>query len=274
MMDGVRVLTLNTGALPWARALAPIDVRAREIGRYLEDSDVDVACFQEVWTRPALTALRVALPSYPQVTFRPGPLGPAGGLAMFSRSPAGAVRYASFGGLVPSAGGPMFRLSRAVNSVSQGVLVASFRDLGVTVGNTHLTANRDGDWSARNRHYPFQRAQLTRLRALVEGLGPVRILVGDFNIASNGPLYPLIVDGWLDPFAGTDPVTFHTAFLPAGSRSKRIDYLLVRDAVANGSATVLAEPLASGLYLSDHIGLTARVEPVAGPGVEPGLPPL
>jgi exonuclease III len=207
-MDGVRVLTLNVGALPWARALAPIDGRARELGRRIEDSDVDVACFQEVWTRAALTALRVALPSYRRLAYRPGPLGPAGGLAVFSRSPAGAVRYRSFRGLIPPAGGTMFRLSRAVNSALQGVLVAAFPDLGVTVANTHLTANRDGDWSSRNRHYPLQRAQLARLCALVDHLGPTQILVGDFNIASDGPLYPLVVRDWLDPFAGSDPVTF------------------------------------------------------------------
>ena len=273
-MGGVRVLTLNVGALPWARTLAPIDRRARELGRRIEDSDVDVACFQEVWTRAAVTALRAALPSFRRVAFQPNPLGPAGGLAMFSRSPVGAVRYASFRALVPSAGGPVFRLSRAVNSALQGVLVVTFPDLGVTVGNTHLTANRDGDWSSGNRHYPFQRAQLTRLRALVGHLERAQILVGDFNIASDGALYPLIVDGWLDPFSGTDPVTFQVAFLPAGARSKRIDYVLVRSATVTGAATVFAEPLPSGLYLSDHIGLTARVEPVAGPGVEPGLPPL
>jgi exonuclease III len=273
-MDRVRVLTLNVGALPWARVLAPIDRRARELGRRIEDSDVDVACFQEVWGRSALTALRAALPSYPHVAFRPGPLGPAGGLAEFARSPVGTVRYASFRGLVPSGGGAAFRLARAVNSALQGVLVAAFPDLGVTVANTHLTANRDGDWSSRNRHYPFQRAQLTRLHALVDDLGPAQILVGDFNVASNGPLYPLVVGDWFDPFASSDPVTFHPAFLPAGSRSKRIDYVLVRGATAAGATTAFAEPVGGALYLSDHIGLTVRVEPVAGPGVEPGLPPL
>ena len=263
------MLTLNVGALPWARTLAPVNVRAGELGARLEDSDVDVACFQEVWTRRALTVLRAGLPSFRHLACRAGPLGPAGGLAVFSRLPLGDGRYASFRGLVPPAGGTGFRLARAVNSALQGMLTVAVA--GVRVTTTHLTANRDGDWSSDNRHYRFQRAQLARLHAMLDLAAGPQVVVGDFNIASDGPLYPLVAGGWHDPFGAGDPVTFHPHFLPAGATGKRIDYILVRGATVTDPQLVFGEPLPSGLYLSDHIGLSVRV---AGPGVEPGGPPL
>jgi endonuclease/exonuclease/phosphatase family metal-dependent hydrolase len=253
----VRVLTLNVNGLPWTSHLAPLADRSVQFGRLIEDSDIDVACFQEVWTRGALAAVRRGLPSFPHIAVRTRFGHPAGGLAMLSRRPLGRARYVSFRGLVPAAGTLGFRARRAVNSAQQGVLVVPAG--GLVVATTHLTANHDGDWSATNRHFSFQRAQLARLSQVV-GTG-VQVLAGDFNIASDGPLYPDLSAGWQDPFAGTDPVTFHLALLPAGSRGHRIDYLLVRDVPVAEAATVFDTPLPSGLYLSDHIGLSARIGP-------------
>jgi len=143
--------------------------------------------------------------------------------------------------------------------------------LRAVVANTHLTANKDGDWSADNRYHAFQRTQLRMVHAV---LGRARtteltIVTGDFNIASASPLYPLIVDGgaWRDPFAVADPVTYHAEFLPPGSTAHRIDYLLVSGDPATFPVTG-AEPLFTGpvalpdgrvRYLSDHVALTARV---------------
>jgi exonuclease III len=256
----MRVLTLNVNGLPWSR-LPPLRQRAAQFCRLIESSDVDIACFQEVWTRSALAALRPGLPTFRHVAAGRGPFGPAGGLAVFSRRPLGSVRYASFLGVVPPAGGFGFRTARAINSAMQGALVVAVPDAGLTVATTHLTANHDGDWSRANRHCGFQRAQLLRVRAAVDRAGGAGVLVGDFNIASDGPLYPLIVDGWQDPFADSDPPTFQGAFLPDGGPGKRIDYLLVRGARVSDCATVFVEPLPSGEYLSDHIGLTADVKP-------------
>jgi endonuclease/exonuclease/phosphatase family metal-dependent hydrolase len=157
-------------------------------------------------------------------------------------------------------GGLRFRVARAVNSALQGILVARAGDL--VVATTHLTANRDGDWTAANRHFAFQRAQLARLASAGAG---AEVLTGDFNVASDGPLYPELSAGWQDPFADSDPVTFHAGFLPPGARGHRIDYLLVRGVAARDAATVFPAPTGSGLYLSDHIGLTAVIgEPAPG----------
>ena len=153
-MDGgpgaIRVMTFNVCGLP--SPLAPLAERAAEFCRRIDESDVDVVNLQEVWFRRILDVIRRRLPSYPFLARRRGLAGqPAGGLVTFSRLPLVAVSYTSFGGAVPRTGGPRFRAKRAVNSALQGVLTVELDGLGVVVGNTHLTANKDGDWSEANR---------------------------------------------------------------------------------------------------------------------------
>jgi endonuclease/exonuclease/phosphatase family metal-dependent hydrolase len=150
----------------------------------------------------------------------------------------------------------------------------------VTVVNTHLTANKDGDWTAGNRYFSYQRRQLTRLHRGVADHGPgVTILTGDFNLASDGPLYPLIVDSgrFHDVFGAADPATYHVAFLPGVAAAHRIDYLLVRGkAEVRESATLFDAPveLAGGgsMYVSDHVALTARLSIIDGRPAGAGRP--
>jgi hypothetical protein len=95
------------------------------------------------------------------------------------------------------------------------------------------------------------------------------VVTGDFNIASDASLYPLIVDAgeWRDPFATSDPVTFHLEFLPPGSTGKRIDYALVLGDEARFPVVdwgpLFAKPvaLANGdrMFVSDHVALTVRL---------------
>jgi endonuclease/exonuclease/phosphatase family metal-dependent hydrolase len=143
---------------------------------------------------------------------------------------------------------------------------------GTVIANTHLTANKDGNWSTGNRYHAFQRKQVEMVHATLRRAGAadteLMVATGDFNIAS-AALYPLIVDGgaWRDPFAATDPVTFHAEFLPAGCTGNRIDYVLISGDEATfpviNSGLLFAEPLvlASGrrMHLSDHVALTVQV---------------
>jgi hypothetical protein len=266
------VASLNVCGLP--SSLPPLARRAAEFGRRIDESDIDVLNLQEVWGRRTLATIRAHLPSFPHVAWRRGIAGqPVGGLVTFSRLPVGAVSYSSFRGAVPDLGSARFRAKRAINSLLQGVLTVDLAGLGVLVANTHLTANKDGDWSAGNRYHAFQRTQVGMLHAAIRrarsgGTG-LAVVTGDLNIASDGPLYPLIVDGgaWRDPFAATDPSTYHVEFLPPGSSAHRIDYLLVAGDEARFPVTdtglLFAEPLAlpggGRMYLSDHVALTARV---------------
>ena len=81
--------------------------------------------------------------------WRPGLAGrPAGGLATFSRRPLRLVGYRSYKGIVPRTSGPRFRAWRGIGSAMAACSSPELPDLGLVVANTHLTANKDGDWSA------------------------------------------------------------------------------------------------------------------------------
>jgi endonuclease/exonuclease/phosphatase family metal-dependent hydrolase len=264
----IRVATFNVLGLPGP--LPRLADRAVEFCRRLDGSDIDVINLQEVWGPRAFAAMRAGLPSYPHVAWRRG-IGnrPAGGLVTFSRRPLDAVAYRSFRGSVPNAGGIRFRARMAVNSVLQGVLTSRLAGLRTAVANTHVSANKDGDWSAANRHHGIQSDQVRRLHAAVRRAGNgcwAAVLTGDFNIASDSPLYPAIVDRgrWRDPFAPTDPATYHVEYLPLGSTGRRIDYLLVAgEATPSDPQVLFSEPvdLPDGrrTHLSDHVALAARI---------------
>jgi endonuclease/exonuclease/phosphatase (EEP) superfamily protein YafD len=272
MSARIGVVSLNVCGLP--SSLPAAGVRAAEFCRLLEESGVHVVNFQEVWTPRLLASIRDRLPSFAFHAWRRGLAGqPRGGLASFSRLPVEGVAFTSFRGVRPAAGTPWFRGMKAVNSRLQGVL--TFRLVGqrAVVGNVHLSANRDGDWSAGNRHHGFQRAQLAALhdtlrRARTTDTG-VTILSGDLNIASRSSLYPLITEGgaWRDPFAPADEPTFRTELLPPGRTPHRIDYLLLRGDPrcypVTEAALLFTEPAVSPegrrMLLSDHLGLTAQV---------------
>jgi endonuclease/exonuclease/phosphatase family metal-dependent hydrolase len=133
----------------------------------------------------------------------------------------------------------------------------------VVVGNVHLTANRDGDWASTNRHHEVQRAQLSQVRQAMRSADPA-VLTGDFNVTSGSPLYPSIVEGWRDPFSGTNLPTYQESMLPAGRRASRIDYILVRGVAGPVRTEVLftgpaplPHPDGRPALLSDHVGLLA-----------------
>lgn len=227
-----------------------VRARAVEYCRRLTDLDVDVVLLQEVWTRPLLRFIAGRLPSLPHLAWRPGLAGhPAGGLAVFARYPLGPPTFTAF-----TAAGP--RLGRfALSCRLQGVLTVRTADGTILFGNTQLTANRDGDWSAANRHHDLHRRQL-RIVHRAMAPAPVAVLGGDFNIASTSPLYPHIVGhgAWHDPFAPADHPTYRAEHLPAGRRPHRIDYLLVSGRPVASADLVLTEP-----FLSDHLAQRIRM---------------
>ncbi|MEU9133290.1 endonuclease/exonuclease/phosphatase family protein [Kitasatospora sp. NPDC048540] len=254
--------------------LPPAKERAAAFGSALEASDARILNFQEVWTPGLLRVLRRRLPSFPHVAFRRGAAGwPAGGLVSFSRIPIRSVSYASFRGARPRAGGLLFRSAAAIASSLQGVLTFELTGHRTVVGNVHLSANRDGDWTAGNRHHAFQRSQLRMFhRALRDARRPDTELViasGDFNVPSDSPLYPAVLEegAWTDPFAEADRPTFHARLLPDGRPARRIDHLLVsrgpEDRVVTGASLLFPDRvrLADGrdTFLSDHLALSAEV---------------
>lgn len=256
--------------------LRPVKERAAEFCRRLEKTDVDVVNFQEVWTPGLLAFIRGRLPSFPFAALRIGAAGRAvGGLVSFSKVPVRSVGYVSFRGTPPKrSGGPFSRLALAASAGLQGVLTFELSGRRTVVGNVHMSANRDGDWSAGNRHEALQRAQLARVH---EVLGRVRkgdtelmVVGGDFNLPSTSALYDAVVDGgvWRDPFEAEDAPTFQAALLPAGRQAHRVDYLLVRGDDDRhpviGTDLLFREPvemLSGGTaYLSDHVTQVVRIK--------------
>jgi endonuclease/exonuclease/phosphatase family metal-dependent hydrolase len=264
----ITVCTLNVGGLGTPRPpLIPLVQRVPELGRRLAAIAIDVLNLQEVFRYEQLRVLRDHLPAFPHVAYHRGVVGPAGGLVTFSRLPIQRVRYRSFAGIVPNRGRLKFRIRRALLSAVQGLTVAELTGLPVTVVNTHLTANRDNDWSPGNRFFGFQRAQLRRFNAtLARWRRPgLTVITGDFNIASDSDHYAEIIDYGLrqDPFAASDPATFHAAFLPPGEATHRIDYVLLSgEATVLDAVPVFPKPVVVGTapyYLSDHIALAVRI---------------
>lgn len=267
----VRLLTFNTLFRGSARA------RLRALGEVLERSEYDIVCLQEVTSARNLAALRRVARSYHQVGYAPAFPIVRGGLVTLSRLPLTGQEFT------------LFRPARPVRRewlMLKGVLVTRHRvgDLPLTVVNTHLSANRDDDWSAANRYTRVEAAELRQLGGVVraaELTGPAGPLVvaGDFNVPRDCATYRDFVraTGLRDLLAGHREPTYRpTARWPD---PPAIDQVLLSvppaQAVRSRAAVVLREAvrLADGReeYLSDHfgIGVELRFGPADG-AAEPG----
>jgi endonuclease/exonuclease/phosphatase family metal-dependent hydrolase len=254
------VASLNTLGLP------PFGTRLRArysaIARTFEASDVDVVNMQEVLTHHHLRLMARSMPSYRFISFRRSLAGPAGGLVTFSRMPVISTGYRSFGMPSRAATAGLPRFSR-LTSAFKGSLVTRLAD--VSIINTHLLANRDGDWSESNRFYRIHRDQLALLARHISAAPAPAIISGDFNVARDSTLYDDFVraTGLLDAFGDDCPPTFHSAYLAPGQATRCIDFLLVTPPITIESAALTfttTTPLPGGSdYLSDHLGLEVRV---------------
>lgn len=245
--ERVVVASLNTRGMPIRGSQLP--ARYAAIAAAFEASEVDVVNFQEVLTYWHLRLLVRGLPSF-RASYRRSMAGPAGGVVTFSRLPVESARYQRL------AAPRSTELSLRWRGFLKGALV--LRVAGLSVVNAHLLANTDGDWSEANRFHAIHRAQLAALARLVES--PC-VVTGDFNIPRHKPLFQdfLAATRLADAFGGECPPTFQLAYLPAGLHSQCIDFILTAGLTAE-SAEVLFEnevPLLG--YVSDHLGLQARL---------------
>jgi sphingomyelin phosphodiesterase 2 len=254
------VASFNTRGVPLAGS--QLAIRYAVAGALLDAGDADVVCVQEVLTWWHLRLLARPMRSFPHVVYRRSLPGPAGGLVMFSRLPVSAVTYRGFG-IPPKAAG-ISGLTRARAGL-KGALAVRLEQAGVAVVNTHPIANRDGDWSRSGRFWPVHRAQLDALTATLRGITAPAVVCGDFNIDRDSSLMGGFLDdtGLCDAFGGGCPPTFRAEYLPAGETPHCIDFILTTGDIKAVAAEVLfadKEPLPGGPgYLSDHVGLSARL---------------
>ena len=263
--EQLTVASLNTRGIPLTGSR--LASRYEAIGTAFEAGDADVVCCQEVFTYWHLRLLARRMVSFAHVSYRPSPVGPAGGLVTFSRRPvSGRPVYRGFGFPPEAPGIPGVIRLRASR---KGALVTRLARPALRVINTHPVANWDGDWSESNRFYPMHRAQLDVLTRVIASVPPPVIVCGDFNIDRDSSLFTgfLAATRLADAFDGSCPPTFRAEFLPPGEVPHCIDFILAADGIRAAAATVLftgqqSLPGAPG-FVSDHLGLSARL--VVGP---------
>jgi sphingomyelin phosphodiesterase 2 len=91
---------------------------------------------------------------------------------------------------------------------------------------------------------------------------PRAVVCGDFNVSRESALFGefMAATGLADAFAGACPATFRAEYLPAGATAHCIDFILTADEVtAESTGLVFAETKKPLGYVSDHIGLRARL---------------
>jgi endonuclease/exonuclease/phosphatase (EEP) superfamily protein YafD len=250
------IASLNTRGIPLTGSQLP--GRYAVIGAGFDAGDADVVCCQEVFTYWHLRLLARRMRSFRQVSYARGPAGPAGGLVTLSRRPVSGTRFRRFGRPPRTPGVPR---SARIQARMKGALVTRLGRPELCVINTHPVANHDGDWTAANRYYPLHRAELAVLAQVVSEAGPRAVVCGDFNISRESSVFGEFraATGLADAFAGACPPTFRAEYLPAGATAHCIDFILTAGAVtADNAALVFAgkEPLG---YVSDHVGLRARL---------------
>jgi endonuclease/exonuclease/phosphatase family metal-dependent hydrolase len=236
--------------------------RLAVLGRWLEGSDVDVACLQEVVSRGRVALLRSLAPSFPHAAWRPFALGVMGGLLTLSRVPVLGHRYAVY-----RRRGRWRNQGRADRLIRKGLLTAELEVSGrrLVVVNTHLLANYDEDWSPGNDYAVQQHAELGQLAETVAAVAAAAPLVvtGDLNVPSGTWLLDdfLRRTGLRDAFDGRGEPTCHP--VPAGDSRYDIDHVLVRGLADVSAALCFREPVevAGGrlLPLSDHLGIRAEL---------------
>lgn len=235
--------------------------RYRLIADSFEAAEVDVACFQEVFTYYHLRQLTKHMSSFRHVSFQPSAAGPAGGLATLSRLSATRSDYHRFP--VPSDAVGLPRLTRFIAPL-KGTLITTLAHPRMCIVNTHPMANRDGDWSPSNRFSPLHRSQLAALARVIGSLSLPSVVCGDFNIARDSIFYHDFISrtGLADAFKGQCPPTFRSEYLPPGTSPHCIDFILVDGLIRVEAAELLFTsklPLSTDSgYVSDHIGLRAR----------------
>ncbi|MEU0555708.1 endonuclease/exonuclease/phosphatase family protein [Dactylosporangium sp. NPDC006015] len=258
-MIDVRLLTFNT------LMRDDVPARLRALGPVLERAAYDVVCLQEVLHGGSVRLLRRGA-GYRHVAVTRAAL-PSGGLMLMSRWPILRYRFARF-----RMAGPL-RTEQLMRKGAQLAVVETPAG-PLAVVNTHLSANRDDDWSDGNRFTRVIRQELDHLARLVRGFEPElpAVVVGDFNVPRDSAAFTgfAAAAGLRDVLAGDPTTTFRPT--PRWPAPPALDQVLARDGagrpVVASARTVLRDavrvPDGRELFLSDHYGLEADLS-LAGP---------
>ncbi|MFI1442066.1 endonuclease/exonuclease/phosphatase family protein [Streptomyces fructofermentans] len=253
--DALRLLTMNT--------LFTGDVPARlgALGAAIDQSDYDIVCLQEVMFRRNARLIRRAAPAYRHFAHS-GTALLKGGLVLLSRWPISRCRFLPYPVTGPVRGELLMRKGAQLAFVDTPA-----GELAVV--NTHLSANRDDDWSPTNRYTRIASAELARLTELIAAISPSLpvAVVGDLNVPRDSAALAgfLTAAGLRDILADDTRPTYRPT--PRWPSPPALDHVLVRPAAGEtltGSADFVFQDkvtLGDGrqAYLSDHYGVQARL---------------
>ncbi|MEV5570090.1 endonuclease/exonuclease/phosphatase family protein [Spirillospora sp. NPDC052269] len=260
--DRLSIASLNTLGIPLVGGR--LTARCAAIAAEFEASDIDVVCFQEVFSYHHLRLLTTRMPSFSHVVYRPSLPGPAGGLVTVSRRSLPGHTFRRFANTPTDSG--LSRYTRFKASL-RGCLITRPAGTRLAVVNTHPMANTDKDWSEGNRFHTLQQGQLAALADAVRAVSVPAVVCGDFNVARDSDLFrDFIRDSDLtDAFAGSCPPTFHAEYATPGHSTHCIDFILHTEQVEvddTGLLFTTKRPMPGGPgYVSDHLGLRATVGP-------------
>ncbi|MFE2582065.1 endonuclease/exonuclease/phosphatase family protein [Streptomyces sp. NPDC059378] len=254
-MTALRLLTMNT------LFTGDVPARLRALGAALGRSDYDVVCLQEVMFRRNARLICRAAPAYRHFAYS-GTVLLKGGLVLLSRWPISRWRFVRYPTTGPVRGELLMR---------KGALLASVDtpDGELVVVNTHLSANRDDDWSPTNRYTRIAAAELARLTGLIAAMGPDLpvAVAGDLNLPRDSAVLAdfIATAGLRDVLAGDTRPTYRPT--PQWPSPPALDHVLVRAAagetLTGGADLVFQDPVTVDdgrqVYLSDHYGVRAQL---------------
>ena len=262
-MSEFSLLSLNTFGVPlylgWERL--------GRLAQLLNRLSVTTICLQEIQQNAYASLFQRILTSYPYHVYVRHNYAPKGGLAIYSRLPAGQHRFDVY-----QDRGTWHSISIADWATYKGMLIVNLQVGGmpVFVVNTHLNANYLGIWHPSNRLSRILHHQVGQINEAVRSLPAesLVILCGDFNFPRNSFLYEELIasNDLLDLLAEDQRPTYRPFPLVPAKWKTSLDYVLVRKPVGvevhlQADLIGIEDPAAKHpvrRFLTDHNALVVR----------------
>jgi exonuclease III len=255
------LLTFNTLGVPF---FAPdITKRYKKIAQLINDSDYDIVCLQELFSYYHLFLFKKNLKNFPYIAYQKNPLGPRGGLVIFSKLPLSKPNFHTYS--IPKNA----RFPFHARFEKKGVLSSIIEPFSITISTTHLTSDDEHNLTPKNDYYSLIKSQSIEAANVFNNYaksGQPIIMTGDFNIAKHSILYNEFLEATHanDIFEKDETATYYKerlGFYFKALASNRIDYIFykAKNVQILTIENVFVEEEAIGKrkksYLSDHIGL-------------------
>lgn len=261
----LKLLTYNTLGTPF---FAPdIAKRYKKITELLNQSDIDVVCFQEIFSHYNRYWMDKGLTNFPYRIYKPFTLGLSGGLAIYSKLPIELQTYYRYTYAKNIHVPPYTLLARS------GILVGKFKNIPLTLATTHLASDTVHTVTPKNRLFPLINTQADQAADMVNSLaqkGNV-LIAGDFNVNSETEIYQTFLKKTKakDLFQGDQTPSYAFDRIPyiyPAKTSKRIDFIFYKGKMkikTEKPELMFADKVdfqnSKASYLSDHTALKITI---------------